>query len=156
MTATPYGNGLYQTGIVISGLASLGSGAVALSQQIANPVLGGSNSYPTAADLIITLGTTLTAGAGTPNIQAVLLRSLTASGATEVSGVSSNQLFPFYGSAQENLIPSQAYTSASIIAIKGLSWPSSPYLYLALLDNTGAAFPSLVTGTLYPYGGSFG
>ena len=156
MAVTNFGNSLYGTGITITGLASLASGSVASSAQFANPLLGtASASYPTQCDLVFVMGATFTTGAGTPNLQAVLLAG--ASGVGETGRVSSAQLFPTFGVAQANLIQSLGYTGTEWIVVKGIWVPSSPYLTLAVLNNTGTALPSSgMTATLYPYGGAAG
>ena len=156
MAVTNFGNSLYGTGITITGLASLASGSVASSAQFANPLLGtAAGSYPTQCDLVFVMGATFTTGAGTPNLQAVLLAG--ASGVGETGRVSSTQLFPTFGVAQANLIQSLGYTGTEWIMVKGIWVPSSPYLTLALLNLSGATLPaSGMTATLYLYGGAAG
>jgi hypothetical protein len=156
MATTNFGNSLYGTGITISGLASLASGSVGTGTQFANPLLGtATGAYATNADLVLVMGATFTTGAGTPNLQAVLLAG--GSGVGETGRVSSSQLFPTFGVSQANLIPSLGYTGTEWIMVKGIWVPSSPYLTLALLNNSGAALPATgMTATLYLYGGAAG
>ena len=156
MATTNFGNSLYGTGITITGFASLASGSVATGAQFANPLLGtAAGAYATNADLVLTMGATFTTGAGSPNLQAVLLAG--ASGVGETGRVSSSQLFPTYGVTQANLIPSLGYTGTEWIIVCGIWVPSSPYLTLALLNMSGTTLPaSGMTATLYLYGGAAG
>jgi hypothetical protein len=160
MAVVPYGQSLYYpaAGITLTGFnVGIASGALVTSQQIAAQLLSGATgSYEYTADLVLTLGTAETMGAGSPNFQANALISLVSGGASETARVSSSQLFPFVNFAQEPLVPSGAYTATELIVVKGIRIPASPYFAIGFLNNSGIAMPTTLVATLYPSGSASG
>ena len=136
-----------------TGLASLGSGSQATLGPFDNTVatLGGP-AYE-FADLFINLGTATTLGTTAPvNVQACAIFAENGTN-YETSYASSGQLYPLWSVRQASFPTSGV--SASVIIVPSIPLRSS-LGEIVVLNNTGVAFPSTVTATLYGYYGQIG
>ena len=160
MAATAFGQQGWAAGPTLTGLnsAAIASGAAPVTSGIvANPFLSGSSALAIYADLVLTLGTAETATSAGGWIAAAILKASTAS-IVETARVSGNQLYPFdddrYGQAA--IVPSAAYTSGELIVIGGLLVPRSPYIAVAVFNNSSFSIPTTATWTLELAGGDIG
>ncbi len=160
MAATLVGNSAWQAGPAITGLsAGIAAGAAPVVSNIfANPVLTGSSALPPYADLILVLGTAETATTAGGWIAVALLQQSTATGPGETAALSNSQLYPFddgrYG--QISVMPSRAYSATEWLVCGGLLVPKSPFLQIAVFNNSSFAIPATATWTLNFSGGDVG
>ena len=160
MAATLVGNSAWQAGPALTGLsAGVAQGAApVVSQVFANPVLGSSSALPFYADVILTLGTAETATTAGGWIAIALLQQSTATGPGETAFLSGTQLYPFDNGrySQIAVAPSRAYSATEWLMCNGLLVPKSPFLQIAVFNNSSFALPTTTTWTIEFSGGDIG
>lgn len=158
MAFTPFGIAPWQAGPSITGLSAgiASGGAPVTSNVFQNPVYAGFTELPFTADIILTLGTAETATSAGGWIAVALLKASTASGPIETARLSNNQLFPYDGGryGQIAIVPSAAYTATEWLTIGQLLVPASPYLAIAVFNNSSFTIPTTATWTIqFGFGG---
>ncbi|MBW4089881.1 MAG: hypothetical protein HIU82_02060 [Proteobacteria bacterium] len=150
--ATLYGRSPWQAGPTITGLsAGITSGAAPVTSNIfANPVLTGSSALPPDAAIILTLGTPETATSAGGWIGITLLKASTATGPIETARVANSQLFPYNGGryGQIPIAASGVYTATEWITLGDLLVPASPYLAIAVFNNSSFTIPTTAVWTI--------
>lgn len=154
MSATGFGNGSLQTGISLTGLGTIASGATAVTAAFTVPyVMGASAALCDRANLELVC--TSFTPTGTPNLQGMFITEDDGS-SYDPYWVNNSQLLPY----DETFFQMPLNTAATVLVKrKGVWLPSciagSANVQLVILNNSGVSI-TVSSATLYPYGGVAG
>ena len=152
MAMSPVGSLPWQVGTALTGLSGgIASGAAPVTSGVfQNPVYtGGFTELSFTLDLVLTLGTAETATTAGGWVAVALLKYNALAGPGETPRLNGTQLCPFDGNryGQIGIVPSAAYTATEWLTVGNLLVPASPYLAVAVFNNSSFTIQTTATWT---------